>query len=64
MQNNDQLNKFKSEITFSKELINIFMTLINERLPSFLDYCIQTHNAEPLKEIIYVITINQFDYKG
>ena len=50
MQDNQQLNKFKSEITFSKELVKIFMKLINEKLPSFLDYCIQTETPNPLKK--------------
>ncbi len=40
------------------------MKLINEKLPSFLDYCIQTRNAQPLEEVIYIISVNQFDYKG
>ena len=64
MQDNQQLNKFRSEISFSKELVKIFMKLINEKLPSFLDYCIQTRNAQPLEEVIYIISLNKFDYKG
>ena len=40
------------------------MRLINEKLPSVLDYCIQTRNAQSLEEVIYIISVNQFDYKG
>lgn len=64
MQNNKQLDKFKSEIAFSKELVKILMRLINDKLPSFLDYCIQTRNAQSLEEVIYIVSVNQFDYKG
>ena len=57
-----------SDIDFYNKTLSvnhkIFMKLINEKLPSFLDYCIQTRNAQSLEEVIYIISVNQFDYKG
>ena len=60
-QNLKQEKPFNSDVVFNKELTRIFATLINEKLSDFLDYCILTKNAEPLKEVIYVISTNQFE---
>lgn len=52
--------EFHDDPTFSNELVIIFKKIISDKLPAFLEFCIQTHNAEPLKEVIYLITVNQF----
>lgn len=63
MQTNHTDIPFNDEETFNKDLKCIFMKLINEKLPLFLDFCIQTHKAEPIKEVIYTISVNQFEVK-
>ena len=63
MQTHPNEKVFNDEQTFNKELIRIFLKLISEKLPRFLDFCIQTHNAEPIKEVIYTISVNQFEMK-
>lgn len=52
---------FNDEESFNKELTRIFKKLINDKLPMFLDFCIQTHNAEPIKQVIYIISVNRFE---
>ena len=56
----EQEETYHDEPTFNKELVVIFKKLIEEKLPDFLDYCIQTHNANPLKQVIFLISVNQF----
>lgn len=63
MSNNPADISFNDEDTFNKDLKCIFMKLINEKLPLFLDFCIQTHKAEAIKEVIYTISVNQFEVK-
>ncbi len=54
---------FHDSVTFENDLIKIFKRTIEDKLPSFLDYCIHTHNAEPIMNVIYVLSVNTFTEK-
>lgn len=52
---------YHSESDFNKDLITIFSKIVNEKLTDFLEFCVLTHNAEPIKQIVYILSVNQFD---
>lgn len=54
---------FRSDVEFRKDIIKILNKIFEEKLPAFLDYCVQTNNASPIMEIIYIMTVNRFDEK-
>ena len=57
----DTKNKFKSDIEFKKNLIRILKKYYEEKLTDFLEYCIQTNNADPIMETLYIMSINKFE---
>lgn len=51
---------FNGQENFNRELISIFTQIINDKLPMFLEYCIQTNRAEPIKDVLYTLSVNVF----
>ncbi len=57
---NDTPKTFHDSTTFEKDIERILKKIIEEKLPAFLEYCIQTHNAEPIMQVIYTLSTNKF----
>lgn len=60
MSNQNQSAQFNGQENFNRELIKIFTKIINEKLPMFLEYCIQTNRAEPIKDVLYTLSVHVF----
>lgn len=60
MNSQNQSAQFNGQENFNRELIKIFTKIINEKLPMFLECCIQTNRAEPIKDVLYTLSVNVF----
>lgn len=60
MENKIEESVFNDEDKFHKTLTELLVKLLNEKLSNFLEYCILTNNAEPIKEVIDILNKNQF----
>lgn len=58
--NQNTIKNFNDSITFEDNLEKIFKKVIEEKLPPFLEYCIRTHNANPIMDVIFTISTNKF----
>ena len=50
-----------SEQDFKKNLIRIIKKYYEEKLPDFLEYCINTKNTDPIMETLYIMSVNKFN---
>lgn len=51
---------FNSSTEFDKSMVEILYSLLGDRLTEFLEFCMTTHNATPLKEIVELLNNNKF----
>ena len=58
-----QNDAYHEEADFDKDIILILKKAIEEKLPDFLDFCVHTHNAEPIKQVIYFVSVYKFNAK-
>lgn len=53
-------NSFNDSATFNKTMVDILSHLLESKLTEFLEYCISTNNATPIKKVLDILDSNQF----
>jgi len=54
------MEKFNDSIVFEKEMAKTMLNLLKDKINSFLEYCIQTKDIEPINKMIDILTENQY----
>ena len=54
-------NEFNDCNEFEKDLVDILVNLIKERLKDTIEYSIATHDIKPLKQILEILNKNNFN---
>ena len=53
-------NSFNSSTTFNSSMVEILSSVLESKLTDFLEYCLTTHNAQPIKAVIDILDSNKF----
>lgn len=51
---------FNNSKTFEKELQDILFELLQDKIKQTLEFAIQTHNANIIKQILDILDLNKF----
>lgn len=57
---NNENTPFNNSTEFDKSMVEILYSLLGDRLTEFLEFCMTTHNAKPIREIIDLFSNNKF----